>query len=583
MEDRAIISRVAGWRELARAACRAQRLSVAAGLFLAVWVWSGTIAVAQGLPTQVEPRPPEKQRPELPSAPEPLKVPELQLPGRAPPGAEQVKFTLVDVIVEGSTVYSSDALRAFYSARLGQSVTLQEVFDIAAAIEAKYRDDGYILSRVVVPAQRIEDGRVHLRAIEGYISEVKVSGDIGPVRALIESYVNKITQSRPARAEDIERYLLLANDVPGITAQGVLQPATDAEGAAQLIVNVERDWFSGYARIDNRESRFTGPWRLIAAPGLNSFTPLGERIQATGLVAFDVPEEGYTALSAETHVGSEGLKLSGNFSYEETHPGFTLEPLNVETQTLRGSFAGSYPIIRSRRTNLYASGGFDFANIDTDVLGAAFSRDHLRVIWAGIQVDHRDSWGGATLLDIQVRQGLGFLDATDSHDPLRSRSDADGVFTSLQLNAARRQHIIENLDLYVGGKAQFSLDPLLADEECAAGGETYGRGYDPSEIADDDCLAGTVELQYNPQWKPEFLKNFVQSYQLYGFYDAARVWPENGDIAHGNSLQSAGVGLRTQITDWLRIDLEVAQPLTRARSDGDGHATQFYMGTVAQF
>jgi hemolysin activation/secretion protein len=545
---------------------------------------SGTIAFAQGLPTQAEPRPPEKQRPELPGAPEPLRVPELQLPGRAPPGAEQVKFTLADVIVEGATVYPPDVISGFYKVRIGQSVTLQEIFDIAAAIEAKYRDDGYILSRVVVPAQRIDYGRVHLRVIEGYISEVKVSGDIGPVRALIESYVNKLTQSRPARSEDIERYLLLANDVPGITAQGVLQPATEGEGAAQLIVNVERDWFSGYARIDNRESRFTGPWRLIASPGLNSFTPLGERIQATGLVALDVPEEGYVGLSADTHVGSEGLKLSANVSYEETHPGFSLEPLDVQTQTVRAGFAASYPIIRSRRTNLYVSGGFDFANVDTDILSTEFSRDHLRVVWAGVQIDHRDSWGGANLLNVELREGLGFLGATGSHDPLRSRADADGSFTSLQLNAARRQRITDNLDLYLGGKAQLSLDPLLADEECSVGGETYGRGYDPSEIADDDCLAGTLELQYNPKWKPEFLKDYVQSYQLYGFYDVGRVWPENGDFEHGNSLQSAGAGLRTQFTDWLRIDLEVAQPLTRSRSaDSDGHATQFYLGTVAQF
>jgi hemolysin activation/secretion protein len=568
------------------AGCGAWWMALRALCLLTALVCGSATALSQVLPPQVEPRQPEKPRPALPSPPTPLRVPELQQPGRAPPGAEQVRFTLAEIIVEGATVYPSDVLLAPYRARLGQSVTLQEIFDIAAAVETKYRDDGYILTRVVVPAQRIGDGRVHLRVIEGYIGEVKVVGDIGPVRELVERYVNKITQSRPARAEDIERYLLLANDVPGITAQGVLQPATDAEGAAQLTVNVERDWFSGYARIDNRESRFTGPWRLIASPGLNSFTPLGERIQATGLVAFDVPEEGYVGLSADTRVGSEGLTLGGNISYEETHPGFSLEPLDIETQTLRFGLVASYPIIRSRRTNLFASGGFDFSNIDVNALGAALSRDRLRVLWAGLQVDHRDSWGGANLLEIDVRQGLGILGATGSNDPLRSVADADGTFTSLQLNAARRQRITDTLNLYMGGKAQFSFEPLLADEQCSVGGETYGRGYDPGEIADDNCLAGTLELQYNPQWRPEFLKDYVQSYQLYGFYDVGRVWPENGDFEHGNSLQSAGIGLRTQFTDWLRIDLEIAEPLTRQRSadtGDDDHTPQFYLGTIAQF
>jgi hemolysin activation/secretion protein len=545
-------------------------------------------AWAQVLPSPVEPRPPIEERIEPPPPERPLEVPQLQLPGRAPPGAEQVRFTLSDVTVAGATVYPPDVIRGFYAPKLGSQVTLQEIFDIAAALETKYRDDGYILTRVVVPAQRIEAGRVQLRVVEGYISEVKVSGDVGPVRELVERYVTKITQSRPARIEDIERYLLLANDIPGITAQGVLQPATGAEGAAQLTVNVERDWFSGYARIDNRESRFTGPWRLIAAPGFNSFTQFGERLQATGLMAFDAPEMGYVGLTGNMRVGSEGLNLTGSFSYEQTNPGFSVEPLDIETETLRFGLAASYPIIRTRRTNLYASGGFDFTNVDVDTLNTAFSRDRLRVIWAGVQFDHRDGWGGANLIEVRVREGLPFLGATESDDsPMPSRLDADGQFTDFQLAGARRQRIIDNLNLYIGGKAQFSLDPLLADEECSVGGETFGRGYDPGEIADDNCLAGTLELQYNLDWRPEFLQDYIKGYQLYGFYDVGKVWPENGDFDDdGSALQSAGVGIRTQITDWWRVDFEIAQQLTRDLAveldDDEGH-TQFYFGTVAQF
>jgi hemolysin activation/secretion protein len=189
------------------------------------------------------------------------------------------------------------------------------------------------------------------------------------------------------------------------------------------------------------------------------------------------------------------------------------------------------------------------------------------------------------LLEVRLREGLPGLGSTESDDVEKSRRDADGAFTSVQLTAARRQHITDKVSLYLGGKAQFSFDPLLADEECSVGGEIYGRGYDPAEIADDDCLAGTVELQFTPEWRPDFLKEIVPSYQLYGFYDVGRVWPEDGDFGDGNALQSAGIGLRTQFWDWLRVDLEVAKPLTRERSfdTHDKRMPQFYLGATTQF
>lgn len=551
---------------------------------------AGAPAFGQNLPTQAEPRLPEEQQETPAGTPSPLEVPQLRLPGQAPPGAEQVRFTLSDIEVGGATIYPPDTIRSFYADRLGQEMRLKEVFDIAAAIETRYRDDGYFLTRVVVPAQQIEAGHVRLQVIEGYISEIKVSGDVGPVRELIEGYVQKITESRPARLEDVERYLLLANDIPGITAQGVLQPATSADGASQLVVNVERDWFSGYARVDNRESHFTGPWRAIVTPGLNSFTRFGDRVQATGVLAIDEFELGFVGLSAEGRIGSEGLTVGASISYELTEPGRFRIPFDgtfdLETDTFRLGVSASYPVIRSRATNLWLSGGFDLADIDvdTDAFGPQV-RDDMRVIWAGLQVDHRDSWGGANLLKIRLRQGLSFLGNTDGSDSRPSRFDAEDDFTSFRLTAARRQRITDELNIYFGGKAQFSLDPLLADEECSVGGDTYGRGYDPGEIANDHCLAGTVELQYNPEWRPEFLKDYVQAYQLYGFYDVGKVWPENGDFDDGDALQSAGIGLRTQFTDWLRVDLEVAKPLTRERGgdEDDRRAPQFFLGTVAQF
>ncbi|HIF33642.1 MAG TPA: ShlB/FhaC/HecB family hemolysin secretion/activation protein, partial [Planctomycetaceae bacterium] len=72
--------------------------------------------------------------------------------------------------VDGSTVYSGRDLLPLYENFLGSEVSLTDVFQIARRITVKYRGDGYILSRAVVPAQQIQAGVVTIDVVEGFVS-----------------------------------------------------------------------------------------------------------------------------------------------------------------------------------------------------------------------------------------------------------------------------------------------------------------------------------------------------------------------------------------------------------------------------
>src|SRR5690606_32946288 len=121
-----------------------------------------------------------------------------------------------------------------YRDRLGTKISVAEVYRIATAITARYRNDGYILSRTIVPPQTIQGGIVHLRVIEGYIDGFRIEGNPGDARGRIEQYGTAITGTRPVTASVLERYLLLINDLPGISAQAVLVPSADAVGASTV-------------------------------------------------------------------------------------------------------------------------------------------------------------------------------------------------------------------------------------------------------------------------------------------------------------------------------------------------------------
>jgi hemolysin activation/secretion protein len=79
--------------------------------------------------------------PELPAAP----LPSPATPGKA--GA----FMLASVDIEGSSVYQPSDLVPIYEPFLGHMTDLAGVQKIVEAITAKYRSDGYFLSRAEAP------------------------------------------------------------------------------------------------------------------------------------------------------------------------------------------------------------------------------------------------------------------------------------------------------------------------------------------------------------------------------------------------------------------------------------------------
>ena len=132
---------------------------------------------------------------------------------------------------------------------------------------------------------------------------------------------------------------------------------------------------------------------------------------------------------------------------------------------------------------------------------------------------------GANTIDLEASKGLNIFGASQEGDANMTRSEGDPQFSKLELDVQRLQRVTGSVNLLLAGRGQWSSNALLSSEEFSIGGINSGRGYDPSEISGDQGLSGKVELQ----WKePVALdKSFVESYQLFGFYDIGRVWNDD--------------------------------------------------------
>ena len=108
-------------------------------------------AWAQQRPGTTQPGQIEKQfeRPPEPSA-KPGAIAIQETGRKPPPNAADVRFVLNGLTVDGTTIYRPDSLRRLYERYLGTQVTLAQIYGIVDVLTARYRNDGYILSQVIV-------------------------------------------------------------------------------------------------------------------------------------------------------------------------------------------------------------------------------------------------------------------------------------------------------------------------------------------------------------------------------------------------------------------------------------------------
>ena len=519
----------------------------------------------------------------LPSVSERIEIREMNLQ-KAPEGAEKMKFKLKSLKLKGATVYHKEELQKVYEEKVGTTISLADVYTIATSLTNKYRNDGYILTQVVVPPQTIEGGDVELKVVEGFIEKIIVEGDEDESSLeLIRNYANGIELNKALNIKDLERHLLIIGDLPGMDARSVLSPSKTTTGAADLRIILSRDAYEGYLGADNYGSRYLGPLEVTGSASSNSVFGNNEKITAQIVAAPDpgtdtegMFELGYYALGYEQPVPFMGLgtKMELFASYTDTQPGYDLKEFDVQGISQYFSVKVKHPFIRSRSTNLIGHALIDYREVSSRNNVQATLKDHIRAVRAGANYQMMDKFFGLGIsaFNVELSKGLTFLNASRPGDANMTRTMGDPTFTKLTGDMQRLQRITSGVNLLVAAKGQWASGPLLSSEEFGVGGASFGRGYDPSEIIGDEGIAGKVEVQ----WNNPYPTNSLNDYQFYGFYDAGRTWNEDATTSarKRDVLTSAGFGVRAELPTEIKADVTVAFPLNHeVQTRGDKGAS----------
>ena len=554
-------------------------------LLASVLVSSSSALCAQ---TPLQLIPPTREEVERKETPVPLtRTPRLHVEGgieRAPcaldsPDFANIKFVLRDVQFDGLQGLSAADLAPAYQPMVGAEHPISVVCEIRDRAATILRDAGYIAA-VQVPEQRIGDGVVHFRVLMARLTQVRVRGNATGAEQTIAGYLNELTEEPVFNRYEAERYLLLASDLPGYNVRLTLRPAGTAPGEVIGDVTVQRIPAFVDFNVQNAGSRDLGRWGGLLRGQLFGLTGLGDRTTLSLFSTADFHEQQTVQLGHDFRLGSEGLSVSGLFTYAWAKP--DIDDVNdIDAQTLLATVEVGYPFVRRQSSTVRGSVGFDFINQDVDLNeDVHVTKDRLRVGfarlgWDALSMDFSKPgrsfaepfWRFNSLLE--ARQGLDIFDATEpcgelganclgSGETPPSRIEGRSVATVIRANGYGELRPVRRFTVSLGARAQYSWRPLLSFEEFSAGNYTVGRGYDPGALLGDRGFGTQMELRYG-SLVPASQK--AAAVEAYAFWDHASVKDLDDLVADDTRhLNSVGSGARVNF-DRFSLDTTVAVPL----------------------
>ncbi|TRM52928.1 ShlB/FhaC/HecB family hemolysin secretion/activation protein [Achromobacter sp. LC458] len=475
--------------------------------------------------------------------------------------------------VSGVHAIPFDEVSAILSPLSGKEISLGELVQQVDKITQLYRDKGYPLSFALVQNQTFANGLVVVTVVEGFISNVRIEGDIGNAQDRLDTLAGPLKEERPLKQATLERQLNLMRTVPGVKFTPSLDLPRRADGATELVLNATRHPFSltgGVADLG------TGMQPLVNV-GASSLTPLGEQVKLTAAVPFNTDDVKYVMGEISVPIGPDGLAIKvDGYHYDAKPKDDAIEYLGFERRVKndRIGIGVSYPILLSNTRSLTGTVGMYAAN----------SKDRYESrnadLW--LQQDARVRAANIELRYIQLSE----IQTTDITASVSKGFDAAGAkkdissnygysatpildldFARYNLNAKQTVALPAQFGLTFSGAAQYSSNILPSSEQISFGSWRYAMGYPQGEQSGDKGVGVSAEInrRFGTGWE------YLSAVQPYALIDYARTWYNNKGLQALNQrhLSSVALGLRFTDDKYYLFDFNVAKPIGSATVNND--------------
>lgn len=275
-------------------------------------------------------------------------------PSEQAAGASQSRLYVQGYTLIGVTRFSDEELVKVLKPYSGRELDTEQIHQAADALMRYYRDAGYFAAKVFIPPQHLYDGLITLDVYEGQLEagglEVENSGQRINSQLVSDMLADRLSPDKPLHRQDMERVLLLVEDLPGVTVNSTLYPGQEV-GKARLRTEVsDEPLFSGNIDFDNYGSEHSGRERLGTTLYLNSPSQSGDQL-VTRLVTSG-RDSNYAYLTYLAPVSASGTRLGASLDY------YDYQTDNIDNLGDADGYASdlrlylTHPLVRSRHNNL---------------------------------------------------------------------------------------------------------------------------------------------------------------------------------------------------------------------------------------
>ncbi|MCB1760830.1 MAG: ShlB/FhaC/HecB family hemolysin secretion/activation protein [Gammaproteobacteria bacterium] len=482
----------------------------------------------------------------------------------AAPPASGASFLLQRVVLNPSAVFSEEELRAIAGRYTGHRVTIADLFALVADFNRAYQARQVVGAKAVLPPQKITQGTVSIRLIEGRVGKVQVT----ELRDTLPEYVSERLTLEPGELvymDDLESQLFHFNTLNDIRIRAVLKPG-ERFGTTDYEIRAEEPQRHNYNLFaDNGGTRDVGEYRI----GFNySDRSLSGR-------------RDLLSLGAHMGEGSRGLYISYNF------------PLGVKGTRL--GFSADYSQIEI----------IDGALAPLDVTGSSWNlgafvthplhvgRDYLMNGFIGINAKSSSTeFDGVELFDSDVRTLSLGVDASayragsswyTRHYLTYGPNGLDNDVNFVKYNGEGSwMRVLDNRwVLTLRGKLQLADRQLLpSSEQFQIGGMATVRGYPEGLLIGDKGYMISTELSIPWPGDPKSANPLESRARALLFLDHGAAFPFKGNNEgkhRDDYLTSAGVGVQFNLGPKLRGRLLFSQPLFTREDNEDDLRVHFYL------
>ncbi len=497
--------------------------------------------------------------------------------GAAEPVAQT--FDILEYRVLGNTTLPAIEIERAVYPHLGPDRTLADVENARVALETAYRAAGYSTVFVDVPEQDVEDGLVRLRASEGRIDRVRISGARHFSNGRIRGALPSLAPGEVPKLSAVQAELTALNSQTRDRAIVPVLRAGATPGTIDVELKVDDSLpVHGSLELNDRYTADTSRLRMTAALSYDNLFQKQHSLSLQWQTAPEKPSE------TRAFVASYMFRLDAvpqtSFVLYAVDSKSDIAALGTLSVLGNGRIFGARMVRSLPPLEGYfhsISFGVDYKDFLEDIRledDEALQTPISYVDWSLAYSGTVRGVKSLTSINFGTNFGLrGFQNAEQEFADKRFRGAANYFYARGSVQHTRQLPARFALSGRIA--AQMSGSPLVSNEQFIIGGVDSVRGYLESTHLGDYGVSGSIELRHDLLSAPLGLP--PGGGYVFAFADGGRVSlhePLPGQ-ARNQMLGSAGIGMRLDGWQGLDLALDVAAPLRPAppvkRGDARAH------------